>query len=116
MLAFGGANMSLKRKPTIIKFDGEDEKQKFFNWALGKSQPSKGVNKAKAAMKLAQKNTELNSKRSQLTEKVEIEVSRSPYTSHLKISSSRESLREIRVKRKRQRNGTHAFTSNNRRG
>ncbi|MDQ0882877.1 MULTISPECIES: hypothetical protein [Peribacillus] len=112
--------MSLKRKPTLIKFGGEDEKQKFLNWALEKSQPSKGINKAKDAMHSAQRNIELNSKRSELTGEVEIEVSRSSRPGHssnpavIKASLSRRRSRRTHAKRKR--DGAYAITSNNRRG
>jgi hypothetical protein len=48
--------MNIKKKPVIIKFDRKEDRQKFLNWALGKSEPTKGIKKAKAAMLLAKHN------------------------------------------------------------
>lgn len=48
--------MSIKKKPVVIKLEGEEDRQKFLNWALGKSEPTKGIHKAKAAMLLARQN------------------------------------------------------------
>ncbi|WP_226680727.1 hypothetical protein [Sutcliffiella horikoshii] len=88
--------MSLKRKPTVIKFSQEEEKQKFYNWAVGPSEPSKGINKARDAMRLAQRNNQFRSKRinrGSFGKKVEIELPENLLT---KISSSPLGLRTIK--------------------
>lgn len=66
--------MSLKRTPTIIKFSKEEETQKFHNWAVGPSKPSEGIRKARNAMRLAQRNNQLNSQRK--VRKVEIQATK----------------------------------------
>jgi len=112
--------VGLKKKPIIIKFNKEDEKQKFHNWALEKSQSSNEINKAKKAMLLAQRNIELSSKRSELTEEVGIKVSTgfhsnpSTTSTAIKTSSDKPKLQNSHVKEKK--DGTNAFTTNNRRG
>ena len=113
--------MSLKRKPTVIKFDREDERQKFLNWALGKSKPSNGLKRAKNAMHLAQRALKTNSQEGELTVPLEeVKVPVRAYSRHsspsgvLNVSSGR--LRSRRKNAKRKRDGAHAFTTNNRRG
>lgn len=52
--------LGLKRKPTVIKLAGKYQKEKFENWAFTKDEPSKGINKAREAMHLAQRNMRTN--------------------------------------------------------
>ncbi|RKI97749.1 hypothetical protein D7X33_52995 [Butyricicoccus sp. 1XD8-22] len=99
--------MSFIRKPTVIKFNGESDKQRFENWAFSKSKTTAGINKAKNAMRLAQRNTEQATKNSKKTEDVEVVVvtpnSRRIATSpdNLPKDTSRRSLRKkIIVKKK----------------
>lgn len=58
--------MNFKRKPTVIKFNDEQEKQKFINWAFSKSEPNEKIDKVKDAMCLAQQHTISNSQKDKL--------------------------------------------------
>jgi hypothetical protein len=112
--------MSLKRKRTVIKFSGDGEKQKFLNWALGKSEPTPKINKAKNAMRLAQKESESRPKRSELLEKIEVAVLPKHLVNHSSTSSSeyvsRKRARRNRNTAKRKRNVTDGLVANYRRG
>ncbi|WP_400243751.1 hypothetical protein AB3U99_21335 [Niallia sp. JL1B1071] len=108
--------MNLKRKPMVIKFTKDAERQKFFNWALGKNRSTEGISRAKAAMNLAQKN-ELHSRRDEMLEEIKVwRSSRLGHSSYMPVlkSSGRQRLQKNHLKRKR--DGNHAFTGNNRRG
>ncbi|WP_449441948.1 hypothetical protein [Ureibacillus acetophenoni] len=99
--------MSFKRKPTVIKFDKDYDNQKFINWALNKSEPNKGINKAKNAMRLAQHSIELDKITNQPKK---IVIQHVDSTTPSKVLPSR-----VRIK-KRIRDGENEVNTNNRHG
>lgn len=99
--------MSYKRKPTVIKFQEDYEKEKFINWAFNKSEPNEGINKAKNAMRLAQEDLESNTIRDK-QKKIVVQVVGAHTLSKVKPGRVRRKLRK--------RDGENAIKTNYRRG